>query len=84
MPVLFNLGNDAHNTIAKRAMRLLSGQWDTPLRWMQGIHENCHPPTCDLFLLTFKSFTTNELIHALAKPISGQTQDNYYNKFAFR
>ncbi|GFU96780.1 hypothetical protein TNCV_1303101 [Trichonephila clavipes] len=26
---------------------------------MQGIHENCHPPTCDLFLLTFKSFTTN-------------------------
>ncbi|GFW10086.1 uncharacterized protein TNCV_4208491 [Trichonephila clavipes] len=49
-------------------------------RSMQGIHENCHPPTCDLFL-TFKSFTT--IAFALAKPISGQTQDNYYSKFAF-
>ncbi|GFT23064.1 hypothetical protein TNCV_1858191 [Trichonephila clavipes] len=25
----------------------------------------------------------HERIHALAKPISGQTQDNYYSKFAF-
>ncbi|GFV37446.1 hypothetical protein TNCV_4348001 [Trichonephila clavipes] len=35
----------------------------------------------DLFLLTFKSFY--ERIHALAKPISGQTQDNYYSRICF-
>ncbi|GFW92514.1 CUGBP Elav-like family member 2 [Trichonephila clavipes] len=44
---------------------------------MQGIHENCHPPTINFQVIH------HERIHALAKPISGQTQDNYYSKFAF-
>ncbi|GFS89800.1 hypothetical protein TNCV_969721 [Trichonephila clavipes] len=51
---------------------------DTPLRWMQGIHENCHPPTCDRWIVIH-----HERIHALAEPISRQTQDNSYSKFAF-
>ncbi|GFV78588.1 hypothetical protein TNCV_1888941 [Trichonephila clavipes] len=67
---------------------------DTPLRWIQGIYENYHSPTCDrkiaatclikfvIFLLTFQVIH-HELIHALAKPISRQTQDNSYSKFAF-
>ncbi|GFT61230.1 hypothetical protein TNCV_346201 [Trichonephila clavipes] len=67
---------------------------DTPLRWMQGLYENSHSPTCDrkiaatclinfvIFLLTFQVIH-HELIHALAKPISRQTQDNSYSKFAF-
>ncbi|GFV88336.1 hypothetical protein TNCV_858891 [Trichonephila clavipes] len=66
---------------------------DTPLRWMQGIYENSHSPTCDRkiaatclinchILINFQVIH-HELIHALAKPISRQTQDNSYSKFAF-
>ncbi|GFV65117.1 hypothetical protein TNCV_1509171 [Trichonephila clavipes] len=60
---------------------------DTPLRWMQGIDENSHSPTCDrkiaaTCLINFQVIH-HELIHALAKPISRQTQDNSYSKFAF-
>ncbi|GFX22004.1 hypothetical protein TNCV_2429111 [Trichonephila clavipes] len=63
---------------------------DTPLRWMQGIYENSHSPTCDrkiaatclinfVILINFQVIH-HELIHALAKPISRQTQDNSYSK----
>ncbi|GFW67127.1 hypothetical protein TNCV_4031421 [Trichonephila clavipes] len=66
---------------------------DTPLRWMQQIYENSHSPTCDrkiaatclinfVILINFQVIH-HELIHALAKPISRQTQDNSYSKFAF-
>ncbi|GFX60491.1 hypothetical protein TNCV_1182101 [Trichonephila clavipes] len=68
---------------------------DTPLRWMQGIYENSHSPTCDrkiaatclinfviFFLINFQVIH-HERIHALAKPTSRQTQDNSYSKFAF-
>ncbi|GFV88335.1 hypothetical protein TNCV_858881 [Trichonephila clavipes] len=66
---------------------------DTPLRWMQGIYENSHSPTCDRkiaatclinchILINFQVIH-HERIYALAKPISRQTQDNSYSKFAF-
>ncbi|GFU56057.1 hypothetical protein TNCV_3405211 [Trichonephila clavipes] len=61
---------------------------------MQGIYENSHSPTCDrkiaaTCLINFSHILINfqvihqELITALAKPISRQTQDNSYSKFAF-